>query len=107
MATVYLDRDNPIRLQLLQDEVVVTANAVTKAALHVPGQAFADGVGVTYDTTGPYLTLEENSTVLAIELGDAPIKPGFYVCLLTLYDATSPDGLAWDEVKIQAREWAA
>lgn len=106
-ATVYLDRDNPIRLQLLQDKSVVAANAVTKAALHVPAQAFADGVAVTYDTTGPYLTLEESSTVLVIELGGAPIKPGFYVCLLTLYDATSPDGLAWEEVTVRFREWAA
>ena len=106
-STVYLDRDNAIRLELLQDDATVSAGAITKAALRVPGNAFADGVAVTYDTTGPYMSLADDATVVVLELGDAPIQPGFYVCLLTIYDPSKPDGLAWSEVNIQARKWAA
>ncbi len=64
MATAYLGRDNRIRLQLMQDGAAVKSDVVTKAALHVPGSAFKTGVGVTYDTAGQLMSLDENSTVV-------------------------------------------
>lgn len=107
MATVYLGRDNRIHLQLLQDGSVIKPDVVTKAALHVPGSAFSNGVGVTYDTTGPMLSLAENSTAVVVQLGGAPLRTGQHVCLLTVYDGISPDGLAWSELTILVQRWAA
>jgi hypothetical protein len=105
MATVYLGRDNRIRLQLMQDGAVVSPNIVTRAALHVPGDAFATGVGVTYDTDGPMLGLSDSNTVVVAQLGAAPIKPGKYTCYLTIYDMDSVGGLAWSEVEVSVKWW--
>lgn len=106
MSTVYLGRDNDVKMQLTIDASVVPDNSITSAELYVPSIAFSDGLAVTYSTDDAQLSFEANNTVLKVELGHvATILPGRYTCKLTLFDGVDVEGLAWTEELITFKDW--
>lgn len=106
MATVFLDRDNTVTLSLTQDGQAPAANVITRAALWVPGSAFADDLPRVFDAA-PEVTLTDNATKVSLALGDTAIKTGGHFCYLTIYDAVNTDGIAWDTIIIRVKEWPA
>jgi len=104
-ATIYLDRDNKVTLELKQNGSMVAENSVTKAALWLPGNAFSDGNAKSFDTDGQYMELADNATKVRLDLGEADINKGTYRCYLTVYDAVNTNGIAWDVLIIAFTEW--
>ena len=104
-ATVYLDRDNAITLELKQDGSYVTENSVILAALWIPASAFNDANPRTLDTEGESMELIENGTKVKLDLGSSNLIPGIHRCYLTVYDAVNINGIAWDTLTIRVRDW--
>ena len=101
MSTVYLGRDNAIEWALMVDGQPVTDGAVQRVVLWLPAAASVDAVEVTLDSLSDSdITLIESATRVRIEAGDRALKPGVYAGYLTVYDAASPDGLAWGNMPI-------
>lgn len=105
MATIYLDRDNKVTLALTQDGVPPNQNAITKAVLWVSGSAFADGLPRVFDTTGSNVTLIDSATKIELSLGPVDMKEGGHKAHLTIYDAVNANGIAWDSLILQVRDW--
>ena len=60
---------------------------------------------VTLDSsTDSDITLIESATKVRIEAGDRALNPGSYVGYLTVYDAATPDGLAWGSMVVRVVE---
>lgn len=104
-TTIFLGRDNRQRWQLINNDEVVQENAVTRATLTFPGHATEDGEIYCADTDGEGLALTDNATVVEADLGGAPLKPGAYEALLTVYDAVNVNGIAWARVLVEVSAW--
>jgi len=100
--TIYIGRDNAEILELLQDGVAVGENEVTRAVL-----AFGSHVLDTEDSPSD-ISLDATAQNVSITAGQIPnLKPGDYHGMLTIYDALTPNGLAWADLSIHVREWDA
>ena len=104
-ATVYLQRDNAIILELRQNGLPVEENILTKASLWIPASAFSDANSQALDTDGGSMELIENGTKVKLELGAYNLMPGLHRCYLTVYDAVNTNGIAWDTLTIRVRDW--
>jgi len=105
MSVIYLGRDNAIEWALLADGQPVTAGSITRVVLWLPADASVNAVEVTLDSlTDPDITLIESATKVRIEAGGRALKPGAYTGYLTVYDAVSPDGLAWGSMLVRIVE---
>jgi|SRR6056297_2527987 len=99
--TAYIGRDNEERLGLLQDGSSVVASSVTRAIMR------AEAFCLDTDEDPTLLYFDSDNTVLCIKAGLIPdIAAGEkHTCLITLYDALTTNGYAWDNVKIKVRAW--
>ena len=104
-ATVYLQRDNAIVLELRQNGLPIEENILTKASLWIPASAFSDANSQALDTDGESMELIENRTKVKLELGPSNLIPGLHRCYLTVYDAVNTNGIAWDTLMIRVRDW--
>ena len=101
-STVFLGRDNRIRLQLQQDGQTVQEGAVQRAVLKLLNS------GVVFDTDSDNdITIESNGTEVVVQGGTREIPPKIYAGLLTVYDQPNPNGIAWAEVTLRVRDWPA
>ena len=105
MTTIYLNRDNKIRLRLQYDDgSTVEQNTITRAVLRLTGGPD----DIVFDTQGDVdATLTDSATVLQVAGGSRSIPARNYTGLLTLYDADSQNGLAWDRISVKAKPWPA
>lgn len=102
---VFKERDNVLRLQLMQDGVVVATNAVTRAVLRLRNPGGTDTVLDT-DDVGDDLTLTDNATVVQIGAdGLSGVSDGAYSTWLTIYDSANTDGIAWASPEIEVVQW--
>ena len=98
----YINRDNIEKLALLQDGVAVTAGAVTKAVLK-----FGDYCINTDDDSDQIYFLDSDNQTVCVKIGQiSSIAVGRYEGILTIYDSTAVNGLAWVEVEVNVYEWA-
>lgn len=103
---LFKGRDNTLRLQLLIDKEVVPTNTVLRAVMRV--RISDEDVILDTSDIDDDITLTDDNTVIEVgagALGDTP--PGSYHTWLTVYDAVSPDGLAWDDIDLRVVEWKA
>lgn len=106
MSTVYLDRDNKIRLKLEADGSVVGEDRVTRAQFWFPAGATDDDNEKLLDTqSDSEITLTNNATVVEVSAGQLGLKNGRYQCYLTIFDVSNPNGLAWDKVVVRVTQW--
>jgi len=100
--TVYKDRDNEERIELLQDGVLVTAGAVTRAVLK-----FGTFVLDTDDDSEIYF-LDSDNQVLCFQLGKLTglVAKNYFDGKLTIFDNTNTSGLAWANIHITVFNWA-
>lgn len=99
VVAAHIGRANRTRLQLLRDGEVVTANTITRAQ-------FRFGTWCLDTNTDSIISLIDNNTVVEIQLGRVTgITPGTYRGLLTVYDASHPQGIAWATVTVTAANW--
>jgi hypothetical protein len=102
MATLnaWIGRANRQRLELLQDGSTVSPGAVTRAQLKFGGHCL--------DTSGSDpIELVDSATVVEMQLGLTPnLSRGSYDGRLTIYDASHPEGIAWQKVLIVIGTWA-
>ena len=104
---IFLDRDNVILLELEQDGQPVQEGAAQRAVLWLPSRA-GNGSPVVFDTdTDDDITLEESGTRVRVQGGQRTITPGMHTALLTIYDASHPNGLAWASISVRVRRWPA
>ena len=97
--------ENAIEWALLADGQPVTAGSVQRVVLWLPAAASANAVEVTLDSsTDSDITLIESATKVRIEAGDRALNPGSYAGYLTVYDAATPDGLAWGSMVVRVVE---
>ena len=104
-ATVYLQRDNTIVLELRQNGSPIEENILTNASLWIPSNAFNDGVSKTLDINSGNLSLIDNETKISLKLGLLDMKVGQYKCYLTVFDALNTNGIAWDTINLNVRSW--
>ena len=99
--TAYIGRDNEERLGLLQNGSSVVASSVTRAILR--------SVEFCLDTDEDpgLLYFDSDNTVLCVKPGLIPdLTDGArHTCVITLYDALTTHGYAWDSVKIKVKSW--
>lgn len=96
--TVELGTDRVIKWTLTEDGATVANNTVTRAQFKVAGTCF--------DTnTDTEIELTNNATVVELTLGAMAVDPGFYIGYLTIFDATSTNGLPWIEAEIRFKSW--
>jgi len=96
--TVELGTDRKISLTLTEDGATVADNTVTRAQFKVAGSCF--------DTdTDSEISLTNNATVVELSLGAMNVNPGFYVGYLTIFDATTTNGLPWVEIEVRFKAW--
>jgi hypothetical protein len=102
-VTAYIGRDNIERLELLQDGVAVVAGAVTRAVLKF-GSFCLDTDEITHASIIYFETAD--NLVLCLCLGlVTDIRARVYEGKLTLWDATTTEGYAWDDVTITGIKW--
>lgn len=106
-ARVVLDRDPDFTLNLTQDGDAPKHNAITKAELVIPGDAFDDGNSMTVDTDGAHMSLINYKTDVKVDLSTLDLTPGLYRCYLFVYDAVHTRGIPWDTVDIEVATWPA
>lgn len=97
MSTVYLGRDNPLRLELEQDGAHVEAGAVTRAVLYMMR-------GPVFDTQTDD-DIEIDGDEIVVRAGMRDITPRIYTALLTVFDEANPNGVAWAELSVRVRDW--
>lgn len=114
MSTVYINRDNKLIWELKQDGSTVPENAITDAILYIPEKLTtkSDGIylGTEEDASDDVyegLTLIENATKIEAHFTSAPLKSGSETCFLTLYDDDHPNGIAWDDIRLNIKDWPA
>jgi len=97
----YIGRDNEERLGLLQDGSSVVASSVTRAILR------AEAFCLDTDEDATLLYFDSDNTVLCIKAGLIPhiVDGEKHTCLITLYDALTTNGYAWDTVIIRTVAW--
>jgi len=105
MAEIYLDRDNRFKFKLMKNGSVVESNALIKVDLYVPGEAFSNGLPVTYSTGNPEMTFQNSNTEVVVDLADSGILEGRYRCYVTGFDSLSVDGFAWDSFTLNVKKW--
>jgi len=98
----YINRGNTEKLELIQDNQRVTANAVTRAV-------FRFGV-YCLDTevdNAELIELIDNAQVLRLRLGLVPnlIAGTYKKGTLTLYDELTEHGKAWIRADVRAELW--
>jgi len=106
--TFFVGMANPVTLTLMHQGVddpeliIVPENTITRAMLRFGSYCLdTDVIG---DADMIYFT--DNETRLVIKAGlIADIVAGSYLGYLTLYDAVSLDGIAWQDFKVEVKEW--
>jgi hypothetical protein len=97
----YIGRDNEERLELLQDGSTVAASAVTRAVLR--SSAFC----IDTDEDPDIIYFDEDNTVLCIKPGLIPDLTARvrHTCKITIWDALTTNGYAWDSVELRSATW--
>jgi len=102
ILTAYIGRDNEERLELLQDGVLVTASAVTRAVLKFGSFCLDTDVD-----TDEFYFLDSNNQVLCLKIGllTGLAAKNYFDGKLTLFDNSNPEGLAWTNIHITVFNW--
>ena len=97
----YVGRDNFVYLELEQNGVIVTPNAVTRAVFKF-GRYVLDTA-----TPGDPISLIESKTKVRMQIGRvAGIVAGQYSGKLTIWDLGMVNGKAWgDKITVNVQEW--
>lgn len=97
----YIGRDNVEQFQLLQDGSEVAALAVTRAVIK------SDVFCVDSDLHPGMIYLEDDNKILSIKPGLFPglIPNKSHKCYITIWDALTTNGYAWDQIKIKTKIW--
>jgi hypothetical protein len=97
----YINRDNEERLELLQDGSTVAVSAVTRAVLR------SSSFCIDTDDDPDIIYFDENNTILCIKPGLIPdLTNGVqHMCYITVWDALTVNGYAWDTVKMKSVTW--
>lgn len=105
MATekIYVDHDNTVDLILKSDGVAVDLSNATKISISIGGTTFesankATGV-ITWDQVG-YETGEIRIDI-GNETGLDALAGSTYDAEITVFDASNPNGIAWDVIRVQ------
>lgn len=109
MITVFNDRDNVTRLELLEDGELVPEHAAKRAVLRFPASSSPTGDEVCLDTdVDAEIELTDNATVLELRLGQQSqtLRPGLHRAKLTIYDNPHPNGIAWEELLVDVVGWS-
>jgi hypothetical protein len=109
----YIGRDNEERLELLQDGSTVAVSAVTRAVLQSSGgilrttKVATDPICIDSDTDPDLIYFDEDNTVLCIKPGLIPdlVNDEQHTCKITIWDALTTNGYAWDRVKLRSATW--
>ena len=98
----YIGRDNEERLELLQGGSTVATSAVTRAVLR--SSAFC----IDTDEDPTIIYFDEDNTILCIKPGLIPnLTAGErHICYITIWDALTDDGYAWDTVRLKTAAWS-
>lgn len=104
--TVYLNRDNAIKLGLTVDGAAISASYITRVVVKLTDD---DGNVTSFDSatdtsvfdwdTETALVSDTETYILVIKLQDAATPPDVgddYVLDLILYDSLNPNGIHWD-----------
>lgn len=92
---VYLGKSNTIDLLLKADGSAVDLSSVTRMTLDF------DGTVIDSDTSPSAFDWDTGTTgKVVLALGAESISAGTYRALLTVYDDTNVNGIAWDRIKI-------
>lgn len=102
---VYLDRDNEPKIVFEINNKVVSGGIITKAEIDIPDSSFVDGVKEEISTDTGYMMLLNNETEASLNFFGAPILVGRHYGRITVYDSANPNGLAWDDISIDVRNW--
>lgn len=106
MSTIYLKRDNKIKLRLQADGMTVPPGQVSKVVFFIPGDLTTDGEDIILDSAlNNEVALRDSKTVVEITAGFLDLKRGSGTCYLTIYDVAHPNGLAWDTVQLVISDW--
>ena len=105
--TVYLNRDNAIKLGLVADGVPVNASTITKVAVKLVS---TDGAITSYNsdddpnafdfTSETGEVVDKVTTILVIRLQDATTPPSVnssYQATVIIFDSNNTDGLVWGD----------
>ena len=103
VIVAYIDRDNRTRIELTSGGAPVEEDTVTRAVF-LFGSYCLDTDEVD---DADYIQLSADKTEVYLWLGLVPnLTVGRYTGYLTVYDSTTPNGLAWGPtVTVSAREW--
>lgn len=107
---VYLGRDNVIVWELLQNNKTVQEDAITHAKLWIP-EELTDVSEPIVASTDPEedmydgLKLIDNDTKIEARLGSLPLKKGYGMAFLTVYDSDHPNGIAWGGITLIVKDW--
>lgn len=100
---VYKGRDNVAHLVLKLNDEVIDPDVATRAVLRFGPYC------VDTDVDTDLITLVDQATRLEMRLGmipDLQTRDCPYRAYLTVYDAASANGLAWDDFRILVEQWA-
>ena len=109
----YIGRDNEERLELLQNGETVATSAVTRAVLQSSGgivrttNTATDPICIDSDEDASIIYFDVDNTVLCIKPGLIPdlVDSEQHTCKITIWDALTTNGYAWDNVKLKATTW--
>ena len=95
---VYNGRDNTIDLILTADGEVVDLSSVQKMVVEDKAGGFSEIDSDSAPAAFDWNTGTPGKVVLS--LGAANVPAGNYNCRIVVFDATTPDGIVWDDLTI-------
>jgi len=101
----YAGRDNTIDVQLRADGVAIEMDDVTKVRLVMSATLTisSDTDTDVFDWDNHKQAIQASDRRMIIDLNeksDDPVTEGTYNSYLIIYDATNPNGIRWDDIKI-------
>ena len=97
METVYLDHDNVIDLQLLEDNTPVDLGGVTRMDL------VFDDVVISSEDYPEVFDWTVGDGIVRIKLYGMSLERRYYDAKLIVYDDSTPHGIVWGIVPILVR----
>lgn len=100
MESVYVSRDNAVRRELMVSGRVLTADektAIQRVSVHIGG--------LYADTDEDPTLIEYSGGVVTIYPGRMELGVGGHLTHISVFDAGSPLGLAWDSFITVVQDW--